>query len=132
MFSGLSITESRVTENSTPHTANLVQDWCERKFGANFINKQQWPPRPPDLNPCAYFIWGYLKSKVYKPLPKTLDDLKANIRREVEKINTSTLESTFLNFFERCQLVVEKNAGQFENKQNIFLIIKFQVDLSLK
>ena len=96
-------------DGATPHTANLVQDWCASKFGANFINKQQWPPRSPDLNPCDYFLWAYLKSKVYKPLPKTLDDLKANIRREVQKINTSTLESTFLNFSERCQLVVEKN-----------------------
>ena len=103
-------------DGATPHTANLVQDWCGSKFGANFITKQQWPPRSPDLNPCDYFLWGYLKSKVYKPLPKTLDDLKANIRREVEKINTSTLESTFLNFSKRCQLVVEKNGGHFENK----------------
>ena len=97
---------------ATPQTVNLVQDWCVSKFGANFINKQQWPPRSPDFNPCDYFLWGYLKSKVYKPLPKTLDDL----RREVRKINTSTLESTFLNFSERCQLVVEKNGGHFENK----------------
>ena len=93
-------------DGATPHTANLVQDWCASKFGANFINKQQWPPRSPDLNPCDYFLWGYLKSKVYKPLPKTLDDLKADIRREVQKINTSTL----------CQLGVEKNGGHFENK----------------
>ena len=77
------------------------------------MNKQQWPPRPPDLNPCDYFLWGYLKSNVYKPLPKTLNDLKANIRREVQKINTSTLESTFLNFSERCQLVVEKKWRSF-------------------
>ena len=68
------------------------------------------------INPCDYFLCGYLKSKVYKPLPKTVDDLKANIQREVLKINTSTLESTFLNFSERCQLIVEKNGGHFENK----------------
>ena len=49
-------------------------------------------------------------------MPKTLDDLKANIQREVQKINTSTLESNFLNFSERFQLVVEKNGGHFENK----------------
>ena len=47
-------------------------------------------------------------------MPKTLDDLKANIQREVQKINTSTLESTFLNFSER--LLIEKNGGHFENK----------------
>ena len=95
------------------------------------MNKQQWPPRSADLNPCDYFLWGYLKSKVYKPLPKSLDELKANIPREVQKINTSTLESTFLNFSERCRLVIEKNGGHFfENKLNSFLIIKFPFVLS--
>jgi hypothetical protein len=34
------------------------------------------------MNPCDYFLWGYLKSRIYNPLPKDLDDLKANIERE--------------------------------------------------
>ena len=44
-----------------------------------------WPPRSPDLNPCDYYLWGFLKARVYNPLPKTLDDLKANIEREIKK-----------------------------------------------
>ena len=86
----------------------MVQEWLQSKFGEEFITKHQWPPRSPDLNPCDYFLWGYLKSKVYKPLPKTLDDLKENITREIQKINTSALESTFLNFRKRCHLIIEK------------------------
>ena len=81
------------------------------------MTKKQWPPRSPDLNPCDYFLWGYLKSKVYKPLPKTLDDLKENITREIQKINTSVLESTFLNFTKRCHLLIEKNGGYIDNNK---------------
>ena len=80
------------------------------------MTKKQLPPRSPDLNPCDYFLWGYLKSKVYKPLPKTLDDLKENITREIQKINTSVLESTFLNFTKRCHLLIEKNGGHIDKK----------------
>ena len=93
-------------DGATPHTANMVQEWLQSKFGEKFMTKKQWPPRSPDLNPCDYFLWGYLKSKVYKPLPKTLDDLKENITREIQKINTSALESTFLNFTKRCHLLI--------------------------
>uniref|UniRef100_A0A8C6WVP8 DUF4817 domain-containing protein n=1 Tax=Neogobius melanostomus TaxID=47308 RepID=A0A8C6WVP8_9GOBI len=34
-----------------------------------------WSARSPDLAPCDYFLWGYLKSLVYKDRPQTLDDL---------------------------------------------------------
>jgi hypothetical protein len=60
------------------------------KFGENFLPKHKWPPRSPDLNPCDYFSWGYLKGRVYSPLPKTLDDLK-KISREKSNISTRKL-----------------------------------------
>ena len=59
------------------------------------MTKKQWPPRSPDLNPLDYFLQGYLKSKEYNSLPTTLDDLKENIAREIQKINTWVWESTF-------------------------------------
>ena len=55
-------------------------------------------------------------SKVYKPLPKTLDDLKENITREIQKINTTGSESTFLNFTKRCHLLIENNGGHLDKK----------------
>ena len=38
-----------------------------------------WPPRSPDLAPCDFFLWGYLKSKVYATAPLNLEDLKQRI-----------------------------------------------------
>ena len=84
-------------DGATPHTAISVQSWMKSKFGQKFITKEMWPPRSPDLNPCDFFLWGYLKSKVYNPLPKTLDDLKGNIEKEVRNIPCKMLKSTFLN-----------------------------------
>lgn len=32
----------------------------------------EWRPRSPNLMPCNYFLWGYLKNKVYRtPLQDT-------------------------------------------------------------
>jgi len=70
-----------------------------------FLDKTKWPPRSPDLNPCDFFLWGYLKARVYSPLPKTLDDLKRNIEREIKKINENLLENVFENFKKRCSLI---------------------------
>ena len=101
-------------DGATPHTAIAVQTWLSGKFGKQFINKDSWPPRSPDLNPCDFYLWGYLKARVYNPLPKTLEDLKANITREIENISKKTLESTFLNFKKRCELLITAQGGHIE------------------
>ena len=28
-----------------------------------------WPALSPDLSPCDFFLWGYLKEKVFKRCP---------------------------------------------------------------
>ena len=46
------------------------------------------PPRSPDLSNYDFYLWGLLKGKVYANNPKTLEDLKENIRTEIRRIDT--------------------------------------------
>jgi transposase len=55
----------------------------KNKGKKRILFKDKWPPRSPDLNPYD-FLWGNLKSRTY-PLPKTLDELKANTERKIIK-----------------------------------------------
>ena len=103
-------------DGASAHTAKIVQTWLKDKFDKKFIEKKQWPPRSPDLNPCDFFLWGYLKSVVYNPLPKTLDDLKANLEREIKNITPQVLNSVFCNFKKRCDLVLAADGGHIEDK----------------
>ena len=35
-----------------------------------------WPPHSPDLTPCDFFLWGFVKDSVYvPPLPMSLKEL---------------------------------------------------------
>ena len=45
-----------------------------------------WPARSPDLNPCDFFLWGYLKSKVYSNRSQSIEKLKDAIRQEIASI----------------------------------------------
>jgi hypothetical protein len=45
-----------------------------------------WPPRSPDLNPCDFYLWGYLKNRANLPMPKSILELKAIIAREMKNI----------------------------------------------
>jgi hypothetical protein len=75
-----------------------------------------WPARSPDLNPCDFYLWGHLKAVVYNPLPKTLEDLKANITREIKKIPKNVLNSVFLNLENRCKKIISAQGGHIETK----------------
>lgn len=103
-------------DGAPSHTAGITQEWGVAKFGTKFINKGMWPPRSPDLNPCDYFLWGYLKSVVYNPLPRNLEELKVNIEREIRKIQGDVLKKLFLNLRKRCDYVISAGGGHFENK----------------
>ena len=40
----------------------------------------KWPPGSPDLSPCDFFLWGYVKGLVYvPPLPANVEELKQRI-----------------------------------------------------
>ena len=48
----------------------LQQRWIERAAeGDNHLHP--WLPRSPDLTPCDFFLWGFVKDSVYvPPLPR--------------------------------------------------------------
>ena len=51
-----------------------------------------WPPKSPDLNPCDYFLWGYLKSKVYTKRPRLVEELKDAILHEIAAITPKMID----------------------------------------
>ena len=56
------------------------------KFPGRIISRNSevnWPPRSCDLTPLDFFLWGYLKSKVYANKPTTVQQLKDEIRRHI-------------------------------------------------
>ena len=77
-----------VTTNWTPHFHNEVRRYLNNVLPRRWIGRgcerdnrlMPWPARSPDLTPCDFFLWGYIKDKVYvPPLPNDLGDLKRRI-----------------------------------------------------
>ena len=58
------------------------------------------PLRSPDLTICDFFLWGYLKSKVYEQRPVTLEALKEAIRQEVAAITPEMVLKVMDNYRE--------------------------------
>ena len=52
-----------------------------------------WPPRSPDLTPCDFFLWGYVKDNAYKPpLPQNVHELQNRIRAAVQTTDGNMLK----------------------------------------
>lgn len=69
-------------DGATPHRTIPVRRRIRQVFGARVAalgHDQEWPARSPDLTPCDYFLWGYIKQKVYKTPPATIADLRRRI-----------------------------------------------------
>ena len=69
-------------------------DLLKEFFGNRITSKNanfDWPPRSPDLTSPDFFLWRYLKSKVYVNQSQSLRTLKTNIRREIRKMPTEII-----------------------------------------
>ena len=86
-------------------------------FGNVIISRQAaltWPPRSPDLNATNYYFRRDLKERVYINIPKNLEDLKDNIKREIRAISPATLRSMTNYALVRacsCDVVEEQHLG---------------------
>ena len=49
-------------DGATPHTANSTQKFLLEAAPPDFITKDQWPSKSPDVNPYDYSLWKLLRA----------------------------------------------------------------------
>ena len=100
-------------DGAPSHTANVTQDWL-RQNCPDFINKQEWPARSPDLNPLDYGIWGMLEGRVNSQSHHSLAHLKTCIQREWNKIPRETIVKTVADWIPRLRRCIRSQGDHFE------------------
>jgi hypothetical protein len=75
-------------DGATSHTARDSMAAVRNLFPNRVISRYgdiTGPARSPNLSACDFFLWGYLKSQVFKaPAPHTVQELKHQIQQEVK------------------------------------------------
>ena len=69
----------------------------------------------PDLNPPDFFLWGYLKERIYANNSQTLDALKTNIRRVVRNIPADMIARVIANFNVSVAAVILQRGAWIEH-----------------
>jgi hypothetical protein len=104
-------------DGATCHTANDTLALLHKHFPGHVISKKgdvNWPPRSPDLSVPDFFLWGFLKSQVYRNNPKTLVDLRQNICTAVSMVSPTLLQKAMANVITRARECVLRNGHHLE------------------
>ncbi|KAJ4426275.1 hypothetical protein ANN_27087 [Periplaneta americana] len=102
---------SRERQSSTIQIRDNYRDCDLNYWGTGNL----WPPRSPDLTTPDFFLWGYLKDRVYATRPQTLDDLKHNITQEIQAIDNRVLQRVASNMERRVELCLMQDGGHFQH-----------------
>ncbi|KAJ4442689.1 hypothetical protein ANN_04278 [Periplaneta americana] len=102
-------------DGATCHTSNESMELIASFFDDRIISRNLWPPRSPDLITPNFFLWGYLKDRVYATRPQTLDDMKHNITQEIQAIDNRVLQRVASNMERRVELCLMQDEGHFQH-----------------
>ena len=77
-------------DGATPHTVNSSLQWLKEHFktGGGAGEQEMWnllaaPLSGPITVPPNFYLWGYLKERVYSTKPRTITELKEGITEEI-------------------------------------------------
>ena len=109
-------------DGAKPQQANMVMDYLDRVFEDRMLalkarRGESWALSSPDLNPCDFFLWGYMKELVYKPLPTSLHQLKEKITLTFRNIPEPMVQKAVYGMKKRAKKLVKTGGQVFEGKQ---------------
>ena len=71
------------------HYLGEVSEYLNTLFPGRWIGRAApiaWPPRSPDLTRLDFFLWGFVKDRMFvPPLPANVVELRTRITAAVEK-----------------------------------------------
>ena len=100
------------------HYARVVTDYLHLTFPQRWIGRNGpilWPPRSPDLTPLDFFLWGYVKDKVFRTPPGTVQVLMDRITEVCANLSPVIIERSLASFEARLFYCMEQDGHQFEH-----------------
>jgi hypothetical protein len=107
-------------DGAPPHTAAETKILLSSIFSDNRVISKAfpmaWPAYSPDMTPCDFWLWNYVKTQVYAdPQPTNLIDLKAKIKLVFKNIDVNILPSVIFDIIKRMTVCVNVNGAHLEH-----------------
>lgn len=105
-------------DGAPAHNAADVRQFLQETFPNKWIGRGgpvAWPARSPDITSCDFFLWGFVKSKVYDTPPTTAEDMQQRIVAAFREITPQMLNNVEQSFKKRIRLCIDENGRHFEH-----------------
>jgi hypothetical protein len=90
----------------------MARNWLNEILPNRWIGRRvpiEWAARSPDLTQLDFFLWGYVKQKVYQQNIKDLNYLRQSITVTINSIKPIVLKRVFSAISKRLNLVISNN-----------------------
>lgn len=105
-------------DGAPPHWLLAVRNHLHRTYPGRWIGRGgpvTWPARSPDLTPLDFFLWGYLKERVYEQEPEGPNHLRRLITEACRQIPPHMLQQARMSLLHRAQICINAAGGHFEH-----------------
>ena len=106
-------TQDGATANTAKESIQLLKILFPHRLISPFFDVP-WVPRPPDLTHLHFFLWIYLNETVYVNRPISLEDLKANIYRDIRSITLDLLRKVMNRLTKRMRMCIDGNGNHLK------------------
>ncbi len=96
------------------HTTAPTVEFLKGFFDTRIISKNLWLSGSPDLSPCNFFLWSYVKIKVFAHNPTSIEELKVKIMKVIHPIDVQIRRKVFQNPLKRVGACWELGEGVFQ------------------
>lgn len=105
-------------DGAPPHWKLVCRNFLDEKMPNRWIGRRgshsEFPPRSPDLTPLDYWLWGYLRDKVYTRRFMNTAQLTDAIREEIYSIPVQMFKNAISGFTKRLDKCISAEGSHFE------------------
>jgi hypothetical protein len=105
-------------DGATAYTAEVSMTVLRNLFPGRLISRfgdVPRPPRSPDLTAPDFFLWGYLKHKVFETRPRNLEELRNQIRETVKGVEPVTIRKVMMDFQRHIQQCIQNYGAHLKD-----------------
>jgi hypothetical protein len=105
-------------DGAPPHWSLAVRNYLTATFPARWMGRASpnypWPPYSPDLTPMDFFLWGFIKSRVYSTPIADKTELRLRIIQSFNDLPADLVSRSIASFERRLHLCIKRKGGSVE------------------
>ena len=104
-------------DGAPQHWDLIVRDFLNKTYPNRWIGRNgltPWPSRSPDITSLDFFLWGYVKDRVYRTPERDVETLQSRIIDVLATVNEEMLENTWCEIEYRLDILRATNEAHVE------------------